>query len=180
MLAYIQNREDKKCCGCRACEQICPKRAIPMQKNAEGFLYPVLDEATCIKCGLCENACPMMNRPAGERIRAVYAVQHKEEYILKDSSSGGVFRLLADEVIRDGGYVVGCVWNEEYQPVLRIAHSLEELTLMQGSKYVSSDTNTVFSQAKRLLDANESVLFTGTPCQCAGLIGFLHKPMISY
>lgn len=176
MLAYIQDRDEKKCCGCRACEQICPKRAISMHKNAEGFLYPVLDEVSCIKCGLCENVCPMMNRPEGERIRAVYAVQHKKEDILKASSSGGVFRLLADEVIQDGGYVVGCVWNDEYQPVLRIAHSLEELSPMQGSKYVSSDTNTVFSQVKQLLEANESVLFTGTPCQCAGLIRFLRKP----
>ena len=175
MLSYIQNKDEKQCCGCRACEQICSKRAISMQKNEEGFLYPVLDEAICINCGQCENVCPMMNRPYGERYRAVYAVQHKDEDILKDSSSGGVFRMLADEVIRDGGYVIGCAWDEEYRPVLRIAHSLDELAPMQGSKYVESDTNTVFSQVKRLLEANEIVLFTGTPCQCAGLINFLCK-----
>lgn len=176
MLTYIQNKDEKLCCGCRACEQICPKQAISMQKNSEGFFYPVLNEAVCVNCGLCEKVCPMMNRPDGEPFKAVYAVQHNDEEILKDSSSGGVFRLLADEVIRNGGYVVGCVWNECYQPVLRIAHSLEELMPMQGSKYLSSDTNTVYAQVKKLLDEGKTVLFTGTPCQCAGILKFLRKP----
>lgn len=176
MLPYFRNKDEKLCCGCRACEQICPKQAISMQSNREAFLYPDLQETLCVNCGLCEDVCPMINRPEGKRFSATYAVQHKDEDILKLSSSGGVFRLLSDEVIRNGGYVVGCVWNEYYQPVLRIANSLNELIPMQGSKYLSSDTNSVYSQVKCLLEKCEMVFFTGTPCQCAGLLNFLRKP----
>lgn len=176
MLTYFQNKDEKQCCGCRACEQTCPKQAISMQNNSEGFLYPVLNETACVNCGLCEKVCPIMNHPEGKPFKAVYAVQHKDEGILKYSSSGGVFRLIADEVICNGGYVVGCVWNKYYQPVLKIAHSLEELLPMQGSKYLSSDTNTVYSQVRKLLDEGKMVLFTGAPCQCAGVLKFLRKP----
>ncbi len=176
MLNYLKTKDDAQCCGCRACEQICPKNALTMQKNGEGFLYPTLKDALCVNCGLCEKACPVMNRPEGDRIQAVYAIQHKDEKILNDSSSGGAFRLLADEMIRRGGSVVGCVWDERYQPTLRVAHSLDELPSMQGSKYLSSDTKAVFGEIKELLESGKEVLFTGTPCQCAGLLTYLRKP----
>lgn len=176
MLKYFEEHDESLCCGCRSCEQVCPKQAITLQSNNEGFLYPVLMEALCVNCGLCEKACPMMNRPRGEQIKRVYAIQHKDEKILKASSSGGAFRLLADEVIGSGGYVIGCIWNQYFQPVLHIAHSLEELPPMQGSKYLSSDTNTVYTQVKQLLEQDKKVLFTGTPCQNAGLLTYLRKP----
>ncbi len=176
MLDYLRTKDDVQCCGCRACEQVCPKGALTMQENSEGFLYPSLKETLCVNCGLCEKVCPVMNRPEGDGIQAVYAIQHKENEILKDSSSGGAFRLLADEMIRRGGYVVGCVWDESYRPVLRIAHSVEELHPMQGSKYLSSDTKNIYCDVKGLLESGKEVLFTGTPCQCAGILTYLRKP----
>ncbi len=176
MLSYLKTKDDAQCCGCRACEQICPKSALSFQANSEGFLYPVLNEEQCIHCGLCEKVCPVMNRPDGDGIKETYAIQNKQEHILSMSSSGGAFRLLADEMIRRGGSVVGCVWNEYYRPVLRIANSTGELVSMQGSKYLSSDTNTVYRDVKVLLDQGKEVLFTGTPCQCAGILTYLRKP----
>lgn len=176
MLEYINTGDVSRCCGCRACEQICPKGAISLKPNDEGFMYPVLDEAACVHCGLCEKVCPVMNRPQGQEPVGVYAVQHYNDALLKTSSSGGVFRLLADHVIGQGGCVVGCVWGEGNRPVLAIAEKREELAPMQGSKYLSSDTNTVYPQVKELLEQGRLVLFTGSPCQCAGLLTFLRKP----
>ncbi len=176
MLNYLKTKDDAQCCGCRACEQICPKSALSLQANSEGFLYPVLNEEQCVHCGLCEKVCPVMNRPDGDGIKETYAIQNKQEHILSMSSSGGAFRLLADEMIRRGGAVVGCVWDKQYRPVLRIAHSTEELVPMQGSKYLSSDTNSVYREVKALLDKGKEVLFTGTPCQCAGILTYLRKP----
>ena len=175
MIAYIKTKEADACCGCRACEQICPKQALSMVANDEGFLYPSLDEARCVACGMCDKVCPVEHRPEGYSDMKVYAVQHKNEEILQNSSSGGAFRLIADEIITRGGCVVGCVWNEEGHPVLRMAESLGELEPMQGSKYLSSDTETVYRAVKERLVSEQTVLFTGAPCQCAGLLNFLGK-----
>lgn len=176
MLTYLETKDERKCCGCRACEQVCPVGALTMEKNSEGFYYPKLYEDKCIHCSLCEKVCPEMSRPEGQVPLAVYALQHKNEEILKKSSSGGAFRLLADEMIRQGGCVVGCVWNEEFHPVLKIAETMEELVPMQGSKYISSDTGDVFKQVEKRLKAGQKVLFTGSSCQCAGMLKYLRKP----
>ena len=176
MIDYINSKDQSRCCGCRACEQACPKGALILNPNDEGFMYPVLDSEKCINCGICDQVCPIVNRPKGETPKKIYAVQHKKEDVLKISSSGGVFRLLADYVIKQGGYVVGCVWGEGNRPMLTIAQAPDELTPMQGSKYLSSDTNTVYQQVKELLEKDRPVLFTGAPCQCAGLQTYLRKP----
>lgn len=175
MLKYLETQDESLCCGCRACEQICPVNAILMLKNKEGFYYPVLDEKICINCGLCEKVCPEMDRPLGKEPIEIYAIQHKNDDILKESSSGGAFRLLADEIIKNAGCVVGCIWDENYQPILTIADTIEELLPMQGSKYLSSNTLDVYTQVKERLKKGQKVLFTGAPCQCAGLIKYLGK-----
>lgn len=176
MIEYINSKDQSRCCSCRACEQICPQCALTMKPNEEGFMYPELDTEKCIHCGLCDKVCPMMNRPGGEAPKKIYAVQHKEDEVLEGSSSGGVFRLLADYIIKQGGCVVGCVWGEGNRPILAIAETIDALKSMQGSKYLSSDTNNVYPQVKELLDKGQLVLFTGAPCQCAGLLTFLRKP----
>lgn len=176
MIEYINSKNQSRCCGCRACEQICSQSALTMKPNEEGFMYPELDTEKCIHCGLCDKVCPMMNRPEGESPKSIYAVQHNKEDVLKNSSSGGVFRLLADYVIKQGGCVVGCVWGEGNRPTLTIAETTDALKPMQGSKYLSSDTNTVYKQVKKLLEKGRLVLFTGAPCQCAGLLTYLRKP----
>ena len=175
MIKYIKTQDERLCCGCRACEQICPVSAIRMEKNAEGFLYPILDNSTCVKCDLCEKVCPEESAPEKRRPIEIYAVQHKNEEILKNSSSGGSFRLLADEIIKCGGCVVGCKWDINYHPVLAIADTIEELSSMQGSKYLYSDTVEIYKNVKERLDEGQQVLFTASPCQCAGLIKYLQK-----
>lgn len=176
MLKYIETKNEGICCGCRACEQICPQKAIFMKENNEGFYYPELCSNLCINCGLCESVCPEMKRPIGGKLISIYAVQHKNEEILKNSSSGGVFRLLADEIIINGGCVIGCMWNENYQAILKIAESKSQLEQMQGSKYISSDTGDIYKQVELRLKKGQKVLFTGAPCQCAGLLSFLRQP----
>lgn len=177
MIQYVLKHYDESlCCGCRACQQACPAGAISMAPNGEGFLYPTVDWNRCISCGACDRVCPMEHRPAGEPVRAVYAVQHRDDAILRESSSGGVFRMLADEVLGAGGCVAGCKWDEGNRPVLAIAERQEELRSMQGSKYLSSDTGGIYAQVKQLLENGRTVLFTGAPCQCAGLLNYLKKP----
>ena len=175
MLKYIETQDESLCCGCRACEQVCPVKAITIRNNQAGFLYPALREDVCIECKLCETVCPAMNKPKTNKPINVYAVQHKNSEILKESSSGGVFRLLADKIIKSGGCVVGCKWDENYQPVLSIADTIAELLPMQGSKYLSSNTLDVYTQVEKRLKKGQTVLFTGAPCQCAGMINYLRK-----
>ena len=175
MLLYIETKDESACCGCRACEQKCHKNAITMIKNEEGFIYPEIDMGLCVNCGACEKVCPQMTPPNKKEPISIYAIQHGDTDILKDSSSGGAFRLLADEVIEQGGCVAGCVWNDELHPIFKIADSKEELLPMQGSKYLSSDTLNVYEQIKSRLTAGQLVLFTGAPCQCAGLVNYLGK-----
>lgn len=177
MLIYLATQDESKCCGCRACSEICPKKAISMKANQEGFSYPVLDEEKCVDCKLCEKVCPEMVEPVKAEPVEIYAVQNKNEEELFDSSSGGAFRLVADCVIQQGGYVIGCVWNEKMEPVLMVTDTMDGLKPMQGSKYLSSSTVHTYSQTKVLLDkGGKTVLFTGTPCQCAGLLNYLRKP----
>lgn len=176
MLNYLATQDESKCCGCGACAEICPQKALSMKPNKEGFQYPALDVDRCVDCKLCEKVCPEMNPPQKAEPLDIYALQSKNAEELFESSSGGAFRLVADSVIQQGGAVVGCVWNEKMEPVLTIADSLDGLRPMQGSKYLSSSTEHTYSQTKKLLDAGRMVLFTGTPCQCAGLLNFLRKP----
>ena len=176
MLDYIIKNNENICCGCRACVQVCPTNALLMKQNEEGFFYPILDETKCVNCHLCGKVCPEMNPPDRQVPLEVYAVQNKDKHILLRSSSGGVFRLLADYIIEAGGYVTGCVWNENNRPVLSVVKEKIDLESMQGSKYLSSSTENIFTKVKSLLNAGQKVLFIGSPCQCAGLLKFLRKP----
>ena len=176
MLAYLETKDESLCCGCRACEQICSQNAISMISNSEGFLYPRLDMGLCVNCSACEKVCPQTSPIQKAEPISIYAVQHSSDEILGDSSSGGAFRLIADKVIELGGCVVGCVFDENLHPIFKIANSIEELLPMQGSKYLSSDTLNIYEQVKERLVKGQLVFFTGTPCQCAGVLNYLKKP----
>ena len=170
------NIEDKRnCCGCSSCAQSCPVSCISMQPDAEGFLYPVVDLSRCIDCGLCEKVCPFIQ--AGEkRLPAeTLAAMNKDDEVRQQSSSGGVFSALAESVIREGGVVFGVRFNDRWQPVFDYAENMDGIFCFRGSKYVQATVGTAYRTAKTFLNAGRKVLFTGTPCQIAGLRHFLRK-----
>lgn len=169
--------EKANCVGCRACMNICPANAITMQEDEEGFFYPVVDSEKCTNCGLCKKACPSLNKSEVFEENKLnpdcYAVMADDEIRLV-SSSGGAFTLIANWILEQGGYVCGVAFvGQKVQHI--IIDNKEELYKLRGSKYVQSDTNTVYSEVKKLLKNNKLVLFTGTPCQVAGLNVFLGK-----
>lgn len=175
MIRYWITRNKENCCGCRACEYVCGKKAIKMEKDDEGFIFPIIDDALCVHCGKCSEVCPYENTMIKEIPKEVLIAQNKNSDILRNSSSGGIFRALADYVIKNNGYVVGCIFDKHNKANLVVSNQPNEVFLMQGSKYVFSDTNNTFKQVKQLLNNKKLVLFTGTPCQCAAIKSYLQK-----
>lgn len=165
----------ENCTGCRACEQICPRKSISMQPDKEGFIYPVVDAETCIDCGACKKICPQNKESHKSEICDVYALVANDKEILSKSSSGALFAVLAKSVIEMGGYVVGCVFNENIVAQHIVTNNIKDIEKLQSSKYVQSDTLHVFTEVKNLLKDGKTVLFSGTGCQVAGLKSFLRK-----
>lgn len=167
------------CVGCFACYNICPKNCIKMIPDQEGFLYPKIEENLCVGCGLCESVCPNINikKDANNHdLGCAYAATNKNEDICLESSSGGIFTLLAEEVILGGGIVFGAAFSKDFKSVEHIAvENAEELWKLRGSKYVQSSIGDAYKFAKKYLDENRRVLFSGTPCQIAGLYKYLGK-----
>lgn len=162
-----------RCCGCGACVAACPKNAIEMTADARGFYKPkVLD--SCVQCGACLKVCPVEEPPVGEQPRDFYACAAAPERVLR-SSSGGVFSLLAEAVLAEGGVVFGCGWGAEQLPRHIQVGTLEELSRLYGSKYAQSNMEGIYPQVKQRLQEGKRVLFSGTPCQVAGLRRFLKK-----
>jgi len=164
------------CTGCGACFNICPFNAIKMEHNDEGFLYPIIDKEKCTNCGKCIKVCPSIDyKLANEKASISYAMMANDK-IREKSSSGGIFTLLAELIINEGGYVVGASFSDDFKSVKHIiVNSLDELEKLKKSKYLQSDTNTTYKETKALLDNNKIVLYTGTPCQIAGLKNYLKK-----
>lgn len=169
-----------ECTGCGACVSICPVKAISMKMDEEGFLYPAVDGSKCIGCDLCEKRCPV-GKPLEEHKQQVYGVRHRDEQVRGVSSSGGVFTALAREMLQRGGVVFGAAFDEN----LRVEHigafDENELAGMRGSKYVQSDAADAIANAKSLLERGIPVLFSGTPCQIAGVkaaVGSKHADLL--
>lgn len=168
--------DDKKdCCGCWACVQRCPKQCITMREDEEGFPYPMVDESQCIDCGLCEKVCPVINQSAEREPLEVFAAKNSDEKVRKESSSGGIFTLLAERVIEEGGIVYGACFDEHWQVVHQSAATKADIKKFRGSKYVQSKVLTTYKEAETQLKAGRKVLYSGTPCQIAGLKRFLRK-----
>ncbi len=167
--------EQVECTGCGACFNACPHHAISMKANNEGFLYPAVNSDICIKCGLCEQSCPAVN-PRYDRAEKpeCYAAMADNDIRCK-SSSGGVFTLLAQDILKQGGVVCGAAYNEQMAVEHILIENEEGLEKLRRSKYVQSNTGDCFSRIKRLLIEGRLVLFSGTPCQVAGLRGYLRK-----
>ena len=171
----IELNDKKECCGCHACASVCAHRAITMQADAEGFLYPVIDRDRCADCGLCEQVCPVIHQASSTQPLKVYAARSCDDDLRRQSSSGGIFTLLAEAVIREGGVVFGAKFNEEWNVIHAWTETIDGLAAFRGSKYVQSIIGNAYREAKEFLRQGRKVLFTGTPCQVAGLKGYLHK-----
>lgn len=168
----------QKCTGCTACYSSCPKNAIIMKENMEGFLVPIINSEKCVECGICRNICPVNKQDKQKQIAdpQCYAVYSLDEKIHQNSSSGGVFAVIAKYILNNGGAVCGAAFAEN----LEVRHILIEDTLdlykLQGSKYVESRLYDSFIRIKEELDSGKIVLFSGTMCQVQGLLSFLKKP----
>ena len=172
----IQITDKHNCCGCSACASICPKYCITMQADSEGFLYPVVNETDCIDCGLCEKVCHELHPYEDRKPQKVYAALNKDEEVRLKSSSGGIFYLLAEKTIAEGGVVFGARFDEQWQVVIDYAETMDGVRAFMGSKYVQARMDTAYADAKRFLKEGRKVLFSGTPCQIAGLNHYLRKP----
>lgn len=169
----IQISNKQKCTGCTACMSACARHAISMIADEQGFQYPHTDETKCTDCGVCDKVCPFNKPMETPQIAHAYAVKHKDSQILKESTSGGLFTAVSDYVLEQGGVVYGAVLDDSLVVRHIRAIAVEDRDRMRGSKYVQSDLGNVFCQVKKDLSNNKKVLFTGTPCQIAGLKSYL-------
>lgn len=169
----IERKQD--CCGCEACRQICPKACITMQRDEQGFLYPNVNESNCIDCGLCEKVCPVINQSYGHKPISTFAAKHLNEEIRMNSSSGGIFSALSEETINAGGIVFGACFDEEFNVIHNYATTLVDCKHFRGSKYVQSRIGDSYIHCEKFLKEGKLVLFSGTPCQVAGLKKYLRK-----
>lgn len=167
--------EKKDCCGCSACVQRCPRQCISLKEDEEGFLYPMINDAACIDCGLCEKVCPVLHSGDAHKPLKVFAAKNNNEKIRVESSSGGVFTVLAEFVIDEGGVVFGAKFSEHWDVIHDYTETKEGLAAFRGSKYVQSRIGDCFNKAKSFLVQGRKVLFSGTPCQISGLKRFLGK-----
>lgn len=162
------------CCGCTCCANICPKEAISMVEDEKGFNYPHIDKNKCINCGLCFKSCPMMNASEiKNELPLVYGCKIKDESIRMKSTSGGIFTVISDYVLDNNGVVYGAVFDDDLKVVHARLETKEERNKACGAKYVQSDLGVIFSLIKNDLHSNKLVMFTGNPCQNAGLKNFL-------
>lgn len=171
----IQIKEKGKCSGCHACMAVCPKNAITMQPDSEGFLYPIVDIKKCINCGLCDKSCQAINPIVSKRSPIAYACNNLDEKIRMDSSSGGIFTALASWVISQNGVVFGAAFDDNLNVKHTEIDNIKDLSRLRGSKYVQSTIGDSFIRAKEYLDKDKIVLFTGTPCQIDGLLHYIKK-----
>ena len=179
-------RRSADCCGCGACRNACAQQAIRMEEDEDGFAYPSVDHARCTSCGACTRACPALGEAqaeaAGPKQKGMagrlpqtqaFAAVSRDAGEREQSSSGGVFSLLARQTLAEGGVVFGAAFDEAFSVHHIGVENLEGLAALRGSKYVQSSTAHCFREVRSALAKGRSVLFSGTPCQCAGLRAFL-------
>lgn len=179
MHSVYLKKED--CCGCGACFHSCPKQAIAMEPDEEGFLYPVIDPSRCVDCGKCAAVCPILSEGNLKQteIPRLYAARHQSQDVLRRSTSGGAFTAVSDAVLQLGGVVYGADFDRGFRVVHQRAETPAERDRMRISKYVQSDLGNTFPQIKSDLENGRTVLFTGTPCQNAGLRSFIGASSLS-
>ena len=167
----------QECAICGACINACPVDAISLDKVHLDFRYPQINEDICIHCNRCEKACPILGNKGkpDEGYPVAFAAKSENDPMRMRSSSGGVFYELADQMLRDGGYVCGAVFDEEFHVKHILSNAKEDMLRMMGSKYAQSDVGYCYREVKDVLEKGCKVLFSGCPCQVAGLRTFLGK-----
>lgn len=176
----IEIKNKKDCCGCYACYNICPKECITMESDNEGFWYPKIDKDKCINCNLCEKVCPIINPVKRANSKKIaYAGINKDDQIRVKSSSGGIFSILAEYIIKNNGIIYGASFDENFNIKHKRILCNTDLDLLRGSKYVQSSIGDIYKQVKSDLESNRQVLFTGTPCQVEGLRSYLRKEYVN-
>lgn len=176
MISVYDKQEE--CCGCTACKSICATKAIEMKPDKEGFLYPKIDQKLCIGCSLCRKVCAFQNgydKSQNLEMQYVYAAKHIDEKIRMSSTSGGAFTAISDYILDKDGVVYGVTFDENMNVIHKIASTKEERDKFKGAKYVQSDLGNTFTEIKKHLESQKFVLFTGTPCQTAGLKNYLNR-----
>jgi coenzyme F420-reducing hydrogenase beta subunit len=168
-----------RCTGCGVCRNVCPVYAIETKPDDEGFLRPVVSKKLCTGCGACIRMCPVLNRPAfNEKWQdtVVYAAWSLDKEVRYNSTSGGVFTELTKNILKEGGYVAGARYNDKYLVEHDLIQDIDDIAILRQSKYIQSDTKDIFKRVKKVVKMGKSVLFCGTPCQCAGLTVYLERP----
>jgi NAD-dependent dihydropyrimidine dehydrogenase PreA subunit len=168
----LANKQD--CCGCAACASVCPQNSIYMEADYTGFLYPIIDGDKCIDCNLCEKTCPVIS-PLMAKIEepVAYIVQHKDEEIRRQSTSGGAFTAIAQAIIENGGVVFGAAFDEDFVVKHKYIDNEKDLYKFRNSKYVQSEIGDTYKHTKMFLEQGRWVCFSGTPCQIQGLLKYL-------
>lgn len=169
MNTYLIGNEKSHCCGCSMCAFACPTNAIKMDFDFEGFSFPVVNNELCVNCNKCRSVCPMDVAEKFTQEPTAYAAYSKDKNTVKTSSSGGIFTELAKKTIMDGGYVCGCTIDAEHQVKHIVIDCIEDIPLLQGSKYVQSDLGNCLDQLSLLIKQGKKVLFVGTPCQVSAI-----------
>lgn len=175
-MANVVDKIGKECCGCGACVNACPKDALVFKEDSEGFAIPWIDRDRCVDCSVCVGVCPVVNQFDKHYPDKVFAVKNLDQQERLRSSSGGVFLPLAREIVRRGGVVFGVEFAPDFRSARHaFASDNEGILRFSGSKYLQSDTGDAFLRAKEFLESGIPVLYTGTPCQIAGLKHYLRK-----
>lgn len=173
-MIHINQKSD--CCGCRACEQICPKSCISISPDECGFQYPHINKDICLECGLCEKVCPFLNFTTDKNAeRHVYAMSHKDQDIIENSSSGGAFYGIYNWGIKHGYKVYGVAFDEKFCAVYKSATDMDGCVSFRRSKYIQTNPAQLYSKIKSELHNGERIIFSGTPCFVKGLRNFLRK-----
>lgn len=170
---YLKSSNKSECSGCTACMNICPKNAIKMIYDEEGFKYPIIDKEKCINCGRCYKICPNVKKDEKNSIIQAYGAKHKEKQQQFTSRSGGAFIAISDYILQQNGVVYGVELKEDFTVIHNRATNKEERDKFKGSKYIQSNMKDIIKNIQQDLENNKKVLFSGTPCQVAGVNAYV-------